>query len=67
MTGIEKPVRAVSFPVMGTIICHRTKAEMDREVAAIHRVGKEIARAGKSAPSCPRRSPAPASARDRKE
>ncbi len=34
---------------MSTIICHRTKSEIDAEVAAIHRVGVEIAKTKKSA------------------
>ena len=34
---------------MSTIICPRSKTEVDREVAAIHRVGKKIARTKKSA------------------
>lgn len=34
---------------MSTIICHRSKAEIDEEVAAIRRVGTEIAKTKKSA------------------
>ena len=34
---------------MSTIICPRSKTEVDREVAAIHRVGKKIARTKESA------------------
>lgn len=34
---------------MSTIICPRSKTEVDREVAAIRRVGKEIARTKESA------------------
>jgi hypothetical protein len=37
------------LPAVSTIICHRTKAEIDAEVAAIHRVGVEIAKTKKSA------------------
>ena len=34
---------------MSTIICPRSKTEVDRQVAAIHRVGKEIAKTKESA------------------
>jgi hypothetical protein len=34
---------------MSTIICHRSKAEIDDYVAAIHRVGVEAAKTKKSA------------------
>ena len=34
---------------MSTIICHRSKTEVDRQVAVIHRVGVEIAKTKKSA------------------
>ena len=37
------------LPVMSTIIRPRSKEEVDREVAAIHRVGKKIARTKESA------------------
>jgi hypothetical protein len=34
---------------MSTVICPRSKAEVDREVAAIKRVGKKIAKTKESA------------------
>lgn len=37
------------FPRMSTVICYRTKEEIDKEVAAIHRVGVENAKTKKKA------------------
>jgi hypothetical protein len=48
-SGIEFLIPAATLPAMSTIICPRSKTEVDREVATIRRVGKEIARTKESA------------------
>ena len=48
-TGIELHGSTATLPAMSTIICPRSKTEVDREVAAIRRVGKKIAKTKESA------------------